>query len=73
MQSDRTIDRRLTTLEQTVANLQQHIGVPQPTSSNWLEIVMGSVSDESAFLEALEYGRQMREADRPNDRDDEDL
>ncbi|MGK7902510.1 MAG: hypothetical protein AB4352_14050 [Hormoscilla sp.] len=36
-------------------------------SSNWLENVIGSVSDEQTFLEALEYGKSLRYADRPTE------
>lgn len=62
---DETIlEQRLITLEQAVANLQQRFTVVE-TSGNWLEKVTGSISDEAAFLEALEYGRTFRQADRP--------
>ena len=35
--------------------------------SNWLAKITGSISDEAAFLEALKYGRALRQADRPAD------
>lgn len=59
-----TIQQRLAILEQTVADIKRQIN-DAPTSSNWLEKVTGSISDESAFLEALEYGRSLRHADKP--------
>ncbi|RCJ29218.1 hypothetical protein A6770_22460 [Nostoc minutum NIES-26] len=59
-----TIEQRLATLEQTVADLKRQIN-DAPTSSNWQELVIGSISDEPAFLEALEYGRAFRHADKP--------
>ncbi|MEL7356443.1 MAG: hypothetical protein AAFN40_07755 [Cyanobacteria bacterium J06560_6] len=31
--------------------------------SNWLDNLIGSISDESAFLEALESGRIFRQSD----------
>ena len=62
--NDLTIEQRLATLEQTVAELKHQIN-DTPTSSNWLEKVIGSISDEPAFLEALEYGRSLRQADKP--------
>ncbi|MEO0886429.1 MAG: hypothetical protein AAFY54_10895 [Cyanobacteria bacterium J06648_10] len=31
--------------------------------SNWLDNLIGSISDASAFLEALEYGRIFRQSD----------
>jgi hypothetical protein len=58
--------RRLATLERAVADLQQRLAAV-PASGNWLEKVTGSISDEPAFLEALELGRAFRQADRPPD------
>ena len=37
--------------------------IDAPASSNWLEKVVSSISDEPAFLEALEYGRLLGDAD----------
>ncbi|NJK68984.1 MAG: transferase hexapeptide repeat containing protein [Microcoleus sp. SU_5_3] len=34
-----------------------------------MSILLSSISDKSAFLEALEYGRAFRQADKPNDED----
>lgn len=66
MVSEATLEQRLATLEQVVAKIQQRLaGIP--ASPDWLEAVTGSISDEAAFLEALEYGRAFREADRPPD------
>ncbi|MCC5638418.1 transferase hexapeptide repeat containing protein [Nostoc sp. CHAB 5844] len=56
------------TLEQAVSDLQRQ--VKNKPSDNWLEKLIGSISDESAFLEALEYGRAFRQADKPTDEDD---
>ena len=61
-----TIEQRLVTLEHTVAELKRQL-VAAPTTSNWLEKVTGSISDEQAFLEVLEYGKSLRHADRPAD------
>ena len=66
MLDELTLERRLSALEQAVANLQLRLN-GMPTTTNWLEKVSGSISDESAFLEALEYGRAFRQADRPPD------
>ncbi|CBN57041.1 hypothetical protein [Kamptonema sp. PCC 6506] len=68
MLNETTIEQRLVTLEQAVADLQSK---SQSTSENWLEKFTGSISDEAAFLEALEYGRAFRQADRPLDEGDE--
>jgi hypothetical protein len=42
----------------------------QPSSDNWLDRLIGSISDNSAFLEALEYGRTFRQSDKPIDGSD---
>ena len=61
-----TLERRLITLEQVVFDLQ-HKFDSKPSSDNWLERLIGSISDDSAFLEALEYGRAFRQSDKPID------
>jgi hypothetical protein len=61
-----TIERRLIILEQAVFDLQHKVE-QKPSSVNWLEQLTGSISDDAAFLEALEYGRAYRQADRPSD------
>lgn len=66
MLDETTFEQRLATLEHTVADLQRQIA-STPTSGNWLEKVMGSISDQSVFLEALDYGKSVRYADRPAD------
>lgn len=62
MLDEANFEQRLATLEQTVADIKHRV-IDVPTSSNWLEKVIGSISDEPAFLEALEYGRSLRHAD----------
>ncbi len=59
-------ERRLITLEQVVFDLQ-HKFDSKPSSDNWLERLIGSISDDAAFLEAQEYGREFRQSDRPID------
>jgi hypothetical protein len=66
MLDEATLERRLATLEKEVADLK-HKSDGDAASSNWLNKLIGSVSDESAFLEALEYGRSFRQADKPFD------
>lgn len=63
MLSKPTLEQRLETLEQIVADLQAALPAKPSSSKNWLDNLTGSISDESAFLEALEYGQQMRQAD----------
>jgi hypothetical protein len=62
--SSPTIEERLTAVENAVAHLQQLIASRTP-APNWLERVTGSMRDEPAFEEVLEYGRAIRQADRP--------
>jgi hypothetical protein len=63
MSNNLTLEQRLATIEQTVADLQLQINVS--ASSNWLDKITGLISDETAFLEALEYGQLLRHADKP--------
>jgi hypothetical protein len=60
------LEQRLITLEQVVFELQHKLD-SKPSSDNWLERLIGSISDDSAFLEALEYGREFRQSDKPID------
>jgi DNA repair exonuclease SbcCD ATPase subunit len=63
MQESAGLGQRLATLEQTVAELKhQLVSVAKP--GNWIEKVIGSISDESALTEALEYGNAFRHSDR---------
>ena len=48
-----TLEQRLITLEQVVFDLQ-HKFESKPSSDNWLDKLIGSISDDSAFLEALD-------------------
>lgn len=63
MLNETTLERRLATLEQEVADLKRKSD-SNFTYSNWLDKLIGSISNESAFLEALEYGRSFRQADK---------
>jgi hypothetical protein len=67
MLDETILEQRLVTLEQAVSDLQRKVE-SQP-SENWLKKLIGSISDEAAFLEALEYGRAFRQADKPIDED----
>jgi len=60
------LEQRLISLEQIVFNLQYKFD-SSTRSDNWLERLIGSISDDSAFLEALEYGRAFRQSDKPID------
>jgi hypothetical protein len=66
MLDETVLERRLRTLEKTVADLQSKFE-GKSDSKNWLDKLIGSISDEAAFLEALEYGRAFRQSDKPMD------
>lgn len=57
------IEERLTAVENAVSELQRY-SLVRPPAANWLERISGSFKDEPAFEQVLEYGRQMRAADR---------
>ncbi|HWG43964.1 MAG TPA: hypothetical protein VN688_14395 [Gemmataceae bacterium] len=64
MSTEPTIEQRLAALEAAVKEIQNRLG-PPPPAPNWLDKVIGSMKDEPAFLEMLEYGRAYRQADYP--------
>ena len=66
MLDEALLERRLKIIEQEIADLKRK-SESNSISGNWLDKLIGSISDESAFLEALEYGRAFRQADKPND------
>lgn len=70
MLDETTLEQRLVTLEQAVSELQQKVD-SKPISENWLQKLIGSISDEAAFLKALEYGHTFRQADKPTDEGNE--
>ncbi|MGB8698712.1 MAG: hypothetical protein WCD18_04785 [Thermosynechococcaceae cyanobacterium] len=62
MLTEVTLEQRLITLEQAVSDLQVRVA-KNPNSENWLENLIGSISDDEAFAEALEHGRIFRQSD----------
>lgn len=69
MLDEAILERRLAIIEQEVSELKRKAD-SKGTSSNWMDKIIGSISDESAFLEALEYGRSFRKGDTPIDDDE---
>ncbi|MDJ0659384.1 MAG: transferase hexapeptide repeat containing protein [Crocosphaera sp.] len=61
MLNETNLEKRITNIEQAIADLQTKIN-DQPLSNNWLEKITGSISDDSAFLETLEYGEKWRKS-----------
>jgi hypothetical protein len=70
MLDEAAIEKRLANLEKEVAVLKQKNN-NDSTSDNWLNKLIGSISDKEAFDKALEYGREFRQSDRPIDEGDE--
>lgn len=68
MLDEAVLERRLMRLEKSVADLQHKLE-NKSGAENWLDKLIGSISDEAAFLEALGYGRAFRQADKPIDED----
>jgi hypothetical protein len=66
MAIDIQIEERLTAVEEAVRELQRRLTIMTP-ALNWLERITGSFKDEPEFEKVLEYGRAIREADRPPD------
>lgn len=64
MPTDVSLEQRVAVLEATVRELQRLL-VSRTPAPNWLEQITGSFKDEPAFAEVLEYGRAIRQADRP--------
>jgi hypothetical protein len=64
MLDENTLEQRFVTLEQAVSDLQRKLE-SKPVSETWLQKLIGSISDEAALREALEYGRAFRQADQP--------
>lgn len=70
MLNEAVLEQRLSALEQAVHDLQQRLAA-RPTSVDWLGRVTGSVTDEAAFLEALEFGQVYRRTGQlPDEADD---
>jgi hypothetical protein len=59
-----TLEQRMSDLEASVRELQEAMRIRKP-AADWLDRVIGSMKDESAFDEVLAHGRAIRQADRP--------
>jgi len=64
MPGEALLEQRLAAVEAAVRELQQLVAARVP-APNWLERVTRSMNDEPAFTEVLQYGREIRQADRP--------
>jgi hypothetical protein len=69
MPSDTLIEQRLSAVENAVAEIRQRLDVEPPTLS-WVERFTGAFKDEPAFADVIAYGRELRSADRPQNKGD---
>ncbi len=63
MSSEVLMEQRLSAVEEAIAEIRRQLPMLPP--SDWLGRVIGSLGDEPAFEEVLDYGRAYRLADRP--------
>jgi hypothetical protein len=61
MSQGKTVEQRLTCLEDAVAELQRQVAALAP-GRNWLEQVAGSMKDVEGFEEMCRLGREFRES-----------
>ena len=69
MSTDSAIEKRLTDVENSLAEIRGKLSGLSP-SSDWLSRFRGAFQDEPAFLEVTALGREHREADRPDEERD---
>jgi hypothetical protein len=65
------LEKRLTALEREVAELRAIMVIPPTSPNHWIEKIAGRFSnpkDKAAFDEAMRYGREWRESQRPKPR-----
>lgn len=63
MSQDKSVEQRLTSLEDAVAELQRQLAALSP-GRNWLEQIAGSMKDVEGFEEMCRLGREFRESQR---------
>jgi hypothetical protein len=64
----KTLEQRLETVEKELAELKGEIKtlIPRP---NWISAICGTFKDDPEFDEVLRLGKEIREADRPDESD----
>ena len=63
------LEQRISAVEQAIAELRQRTG-ELTAPENWLQKVRGSFRGDPVFAKMMEYGREIRNADRPAYDDD---
>jgi hypothetical protein len=69
MANERSIEERLAALEEAVAAIQRRLENQAPVPPGF-ERMVGAITDLEGFEQVLEYGRAIRQADRPPDEED---
>jgi hypothetical protein len=64
MAEELALEKRLAALAAEVADLKRRLDQVQP-NTRWLDRIIGSMAQNPAFEEAMRYGREIRQADRP--------
>ena len=66
MSASDDLETRVATLEKDMAEVRRRLG-DSTSMQEWLRRVSGRFKDDPEFDEIVRLGREMREADRPND------
>jgi hypothetical protein len=64
-----TLEHRVTTLERELSDLKSHL-TPTGRAAPWWDRIAGTFSDDPAFEEAMELGRQYRRQKRLKEKND---
>ncbi|MGH7199229.1 MAG: hypothetical protein ACREJB_01400 [Planctomycetaceae bacterium] len=59
-----TLEERVALLEREMADLKRQLAADK---GNWIEAISGTFRDVPEFDEVLRLGREIRQADRPDD------
>lgn len=62
---DRPVEDRVTALEKAVADLRREVQ-GRAVRPNWIGAISGSITDDEAFDQMLEFGRAWRRGDSPD-------
>jgi hypothetical protein len=62
-----TLEERVSSLEAQLLQLTSLSKTDRPIASNWLDRLIGSISNDELFLEALAQGRLLQNEDKPVD------
>jgi hypothetical protein len=64
----KTIDQRLENVERELAALKGEIKALKP-DANWISAISGTFKDDPEFDEVLRLGKELRDAERPEEGD----